>query len=317
MKRCYEEKAFNPEKQKLIDIANRIIAEYAAQGYELTLRQLYYQFVARDIIPNRAEEYEKLGKLIADARLAGLIDWDAIVDRTRNLRAIRHRSHPRDIIRDGMEEFHLWLWEDQPHYVEVWVEKDALVDVVGSVCDPEDVPFFSCRGYVSLSEVHAAARRMALEIRHGKTAHIIHLGDHDPSGLDMTRAITERIKCTFGVPVKVHRVALNMNQVEEYAPPPNPAKMSDSRAAKYVEEHGESSWELDALEPSVLARIIKANIARWRDDNLFENAKAKQERAKKLLQGMHDRWNEVARMVRLPPIAALQQPIQNTDYDAE
>jgi hypothetical protein len=239
------------------------------------------------------------------------------VDRTRNLRAIRHRTHPRDIIRDGMEEFHLWLWEDQPHYVEVWVEKDALVDVVGSVCDPEDVPFFSCRGYVSLSEVHAAARRMALEISHGKTAHIIHLGDHDPSGLDMTRAITERIKRTFGVPVKVHRVALNMNQIDEYAPPPNPAKMSDSRAAKYVEEHGESSWELDALEPSVLARIIKTNIAHWRDDNLFEKAKAKQERAKKLLQGMHDRWNEVSRMVRLPPIAALQKPIQSTDYDEE
>lgn len=316
MKRCFEPKVFSAEKMQLIELANRIIADYTAQGFELTLRQLYYQFVARDVIANRQQEYAKLGDLIADARLAGLIDWDAIVDRTRNLRAIRHRSHPRDIIRDGMEEFHLWLWEDQPHYVEVWVEKDALVDVVGSACDPWDVPFFSCRGYVSLSEMHAAAMRMSVEAQHGKEIHVIHLGDHDPSGLDMTAVIARRLRTTFGVPARIHRVALNMNQIEEYNPPPNPAKMSDSRAAKYVEEHGDSSWELDALEPSVLARIINANIEHWCDMTLFEKAKKKQEAAKSMLQGIHDRWNEVIRMVKLPPIEILQKPIKKDDYDA-
>lgn len=86
----YIEKRFRSETLEIIDQANAIITEYEAQGFDLTLRQLYYQFVARDLIPNTQRDYKRLGSIVNDARLAGLIDWASIVDRTRNLRALGH-----------------------------------------------------------------------------------------------------------------------------------------------------------------------------------------------------------------------------------
>lgn len=73
----YVPKTFKPEKIDLIKKVNNIIGEYEIQGYSLTLRQVYYQLVARDVIPNNERSYKNLGVLINDARLAGLIDWEA------------------------------------------------------------------------------------------------------------------------------------------------------------------------------------------------------------------------------------------------
>lgn len=298
---CYETRTFRPESLKLIEIANYIISRYMAKGYSLTIRQLYYQFVTQNIFKNNERSYNQLQGLCTNARTAGLMDWDAIVDRGRGTRATRHYNHPRDIIAEGRDTFALWKWEDQPHYVEVWVEKQALEDIVASVANPLDVAYLSCKGYLSVSEMHDAALRMKHEIGKGKIAHIIHVGDHDPSGLDMTRDIKERLNNLFGVPIKVHRVALNMPQIEAYNPPPNPAKMTDTRAEDYVERYGDESWELDALEPEVLARIIKANILHWCDLPRWEKKAKREASARDTLAAIYDRWNEVYRLMKEPP----------------
>ena len=160
------------------------IAEYAAQGYDLTLRQLYYQFVSRDLLPNRQSEYKRLGDIINDARLAGLVDWEAIVDRTRNIRALSHWSDPASIVKAAANSFAVDKWADQPKRVEVWIEKDALVGVFEPVCEELDVPLFSCRGYTSQSEVWGAAQRLEKYLMADQEVVILHIGDHDPSGLD-------------------------------------------------------------------------------------------------------------------------------------
>jgi hypothetical protein len=299
MKICYIPKKFSAEKQSVINNANSIIAEYFAQGFNLTLRQLYYQFVARGLIANQSVEYGKLQSLMNDARLAGLVDWDAIVDRTRFLESNAHWNHPRDVVRAAKDSFAYDKWGNQANYVEVWVEKDALKGIVASVCDRWDVPYFSCRGYTSVTALHDAAHRLARRIGNDQEARVIHLGDHDPSGIDMTRDISDRIKTVFGVDrVHVHRVALNMNQVEEYSPPPNPAKLTDSRVEGYISRFGHSSWELDALEPAVLARIIDNNIRHWCDKQLWDATKAREDRAKKTINAIADNWNAVLKTLR-------------------
>lgn len=95
MKIEYQTFNFRNTTLKLIEQANKIIAEYLAEGYELTLRQLYYQFVARGYIANRENEYKKLGSIINDARLAGELDWLAIVDRTRQIKGNSHWEQPK------------------------------------------------------------------------------------------------------------------------------------------------------------------------------------------------------------------------------
>ena len=264
MKTCYVEKRFHGASLALIEKANEIIETYKADGYDLTLRQLYYQFVSRGIIDNRQREYDRLGSVINDARLAGLVDWDSIVDRTREFEQLAHWDSPRDLVQAAAEQYRIDTRETQEHYIEVWVEKDALASVIEHACKPLDVGFLSCRGYVSQSTMWASAERFKNKER-SHTAHIIHLGDHDPSGIDMTRDIQERMKM-FESDVQVERIALTMDQVGEYNPPPNPAKITDSRYEIYANEYGDESWELDALDPSILNQLITAAVRKYTDE---------------------------------------------------
>lgn len=311
---CYTQREFRSESLATIDRANEIIDDYAAQGFDLTLRQLYYQFVSRGLIPNRDTEYKKLGSVINDARLAGLIDWDRIQDRTRNVRSLGHWNSPGDIIESALRSYHVNYWEGQDYRPEVWIEKDALVGVIEPACTDLDVPYFSCRGYTSQSEMWGAAQRLRTYTRAGQIPIILHLGDHDPSGIDMTRDITDRLALfmsggayydpskigkieKYEDPIEVERLALNMDQVTQYDPPPNPAKITDSRAVGYIRIHGNESWELDALEPTVIDTLIRDAIDQYRDRNKWDLVVEREDTHKALLRRASERWVEVAQFL--------------------
>lgn len=287
----YKDIAFQGKSLELIERVNSIIAEYDAQGYELTLRQVYYQLVARGFILNNERSYKNLGELINNGRLAGLIDWYAIVDRTRNLRNNSHWDNPSEVIDSARYSYMLDRWEDQPNYVEVWVEKDALIGIVSQVCKKLDVPHFSCRGYTSQSEMWSAAQRF-LHQSHRESRTIIHLGDHDPSGIDMSRDIQDRLSM-FGADVFVKRVALTMEQIKTFNPPPNPTKLSDARANGYIEEYGHECWELDALEPRIITNLIENEVNALVDMELFRETECKESKDKLDIQKICERYDDV------------------------
>lgn len=284
----YKEIRFQQKSLDLIELVNQVVDEYSAQGYELTLRQVYYQLVARGYIPNNERSYKNVGSLINDGRLAGLIDWHSVTDRTRNLRSESHWDTPADVIASARYSYNLDKWKGQPNYVEVWVEKDALVDIVGQACSPLDTPYFSCRGYTSQSEMWSAAQRFIRQKQRKKRI-IIHLGDH--SGIDMTRDIQERLEM-FGADVFVKRVALTMNQIQTYNPPPNPAKITDSRASKYIDQFGDESWELDALEPKVITDLIKKQVTMYRNDAIYRAVCDKESREKEELKMLEHNYDK-------------------------
>lgn len=290
---CYRQKRFSADRLEKINKANEIIADYQSQGYELTLRQLYYQFVSRDLIPNNQKEYKNLGDIINDARLAGLVDWYAIVDRTRNLRSLGHWTSPESIISACASQYRIDKWETQPYRIEAWVEKDALVGVLENVCNDLDVPFFSCRGYTSQSEMWAAAMRLKAYRNQDQKPLVLHLGDHDPSGIDMTRDIQDRLNEFSEGKIELRRLALNMPQVQQYNPPPNPAKLTDSRCEGYIREHGTESWELDALEPSVISKLIRSEVMAVRDEAKWKAALAEETEQKSQLEKVSDQWETV------------------------
>lgn len=290
-KETYKEIRFQSKSQHLIELVNKIIIEYKQQGYELTLRQVYYQLVARGYIPNSERSYKNLGNLISDGRLAGLIDWRAIVDRTRNLRMNSHWVSPESIVESATYSYKLDRWMDQPNYVEVWVEKDALVGIVDQICDKLDVPYFSCRGYTSQSEMWSAAQRFIRQ-RYRSSRTIIHLGDHDPSGIDMTRDIKERMDL-FEADVKVKRVALTMQQINKYNPPPNPTKLSDARAEEYIRKYGHECWELDALEPEVISNLIETEVHQLENKSITNEVAKRERQDKQRLQKICDHYDTV------------------------
>jgi hypothetical protein len=276
-KQFYVNTRFNTASKKLIALCEDIMRPYIEAGYTLTVRQLYYQLVARDHIPNTERSYKNITRLINDARLAGLIDWDWIEDRTRALKGRSAWTSGRSILQACVDSFHMDMWESQECRVYVVVEKDALAGVVNVPCFRYDVPMLAARGYPSASALRDAVVSYMLPAAvSGQRIKILHLGDHDPSGIDMSRDLEDRITM-FGngtMNLEFRRIALNMDQVEEVNPPENPAKTTDTRFEEYRRLYGESSWELDALNPEYLDELISRNIQQYIDEDAWQARKA-------------------------------------------
>lgn len=253
----YKEWKPRAESLALVEKCNEILDTDLA-GYRVTLRQLYYQLVSRNIVPNTDRAYKNLGNLLTKARLAGLVPWNQIEDRGR-----QPQKHPEfdglsDLTEAAIQSYRLPRWDDQIYYVELWVEKDALASVLLPIANDFHITLMVNKGYSSASAMKTSAERF-IRRGDGKTCVLFYLGDLDPSGEDMVRDIDDRLYL-FNAEVEVKKVALTMAQVEEYDPPPNPTKMTDTRAAKFIAQYGTSSWEVDALHPSVLREVIEAAI---------------------------------------------------------
>ena len=288
----YKEITFKTKTLQQIDRINAIIEEYLDAGYTLTVRQLYYQLVARDIIPNNEKSYKQTTSIVNDARIAGLIDWDAIEDRTRSFEQRSRWNKPQDILTASARQYHTDPWATQEKRLFLVVEKEALVGVFSRVCHEFDVPLLAARGYPSASVVRDFAKR-EIEQSDGKDVVILHFGDHDPSGIDMTRDLEERFEL-FGWngEFTLKRMALNLDQIEELKPPPNPAKTTDARFVKYRQRFGDKSWELDALPPTVLSEMARNEILTHVDARAWDKWASGVEKARKKMLKLVEQWKD-------------------------
>jgi hypothetical protein len=283
MKEQFISKRFSSENQEMIERITEILGDYEGQGYRLSLRQLYYQLVARALIPNSERSYKHIGDLVSNARLAGLIDWDMIEDRGREVVAPPMWKNPAEIVEAAAKQFAIDRWKDQRNYVEVMVEKAALEGVLIPVCRDLGIRFTANRGYSSSSTMYEAGKRLE-GYSEDKRIIILYLGDHDPSGIDMTRDVHERLSMFSWSKIEVRRLALNMDQIETLNPPKNPAKMTDTRANAYIAKFGNSSWELDAIEPTALARLVQKAVRELRDETQWQKALRLEDRMRKELK---------------------------------
>ena len=289
------EHRFAEESLRLLKITDRIMVEYAQDNYTLTLRQLYYQMIARDLFPeawtdpqsktkNNIRNYKKFGDLVNNGRLSGFLDWDYIEDRARETVFPTYWDSPKEMLQYYAERFRFDKWENQPVHFEVMAEKDAVAGILIPECRELQVRFTANRGYASSSLFYEISQRLNRVMREGKRVIILYLGDHDPSGIDMTRDIIDRMNLfTFDSEIEVRRIALNMEQVEQWKPPENPAKDSDSRFENYRKEFGNKSWELDAIEPHTLADLVSQEVFYERDDDLWEEALERENEVKEKL----------------------------------
>ena len=274
-------------KQKLEQVG-KIIEHYAAQGYRLTLRQLYYQLVSQAVIPNKKTEYAKLSKLLVNGRMAGEVDWDAIEDRLRIPKIPYWVRGITDALNDTISQYRLNRMEGQDNYIEVWCEKDALSNVLYRVTEKYHIKLMINRGYSSCTAMHDAFERFDVQVN----PHILYLGDHDPSGLDMVKDIENRLD-DFGVEdLVVRHVAITREQIDEYQPPPNPAKVTDPRARDYIALHGDSSWEVDALNPETLHELLIKEIESLIDHDKYEMILEKEEEDKEKLREFAEGYRE-------------------------
>lgn len=351
MKIKFRDVRLSKSNKEKLELVNSIIEEYQEQGYVLTLRQLYYQLVSRDVIPNKQAEYSKLSTLLKEGRMAGLVDWDAIEDRLRKPYTPASFESPKDIIKAAMQQFCLDRQDGQDNYLECWVEKDALSGVLKRVTSKYHVPILVNRGYSSVSSMYDSFVRFEMALRARQKVKIIYLGDFDPSGIDMIRDIETRISefllgyesqryfpkffheayptkdeqwnyleelnesngfigdrqkdaFTLGDAIEMYNeprriewvkdnfevipIALNKSQVEQYDLPPNPAKTTDPRSKEFIATHGNESWEVDALNPSILNNLLENSIKSFIDIELYNDILVREEEDKVRLKEVLD-----------------------------
>lgn len=323
-KQAYKSVNLRSDSLELVRRCNEIIEEYLAQNLRLTLRQLYYQLVTKNIIRNEEKQYKRLSSIVSDGRLGGLMDWNAIEDRVRQPRMPPEYDNLQDLVDSALYSYRLPRWEGQPNYVELWVEKDALAGVLQPIARRFHVTMMVNRGYSSQSAMYESGNRFIrycikpicedeeLKDCPGSVSRkqvedndwrfvepeddenppvaivrqpiLLYLGDHDPSGEDMVRDVRERLQM-FGVhEIEVYKIALTMDQVQQYNPPPNPAKITDPRAADYIKKYGHESWEVDALPPQVLSKLITENIKEHLDEGMMDEIKEKEKKDKAALK---------------------------------
>lgn len=291
----YIPRNFSEGSLDIIGKAETILEDYAEQGFTVTLRQLYYQFVKNLWLENKQSEYKRLGSILSDARLAGLIDWEHMEDRVRNVDELPNWGEPQDFLSDAPDWYRRDRWDNQEVRPFVMIEKDALAGVIQPTCYQYRVPYLACRGNVSQSELWRLGQRFEQWTSTGQRVVVFHLGDHDPNGMDMTRDNQDRILRFCGeVAVPVERIALNMDQVRRFKLPPNPAKEADSRFGRYVEQYGNKSWELDALSPKFIAELLESHFKKFIDQELWQENREREREEKikitKLLGGVAKNW---------------------------
>ena len=321
MKQAYTKCAIRGPGLELVEALNVVIDDFRAQGFTMTLRQLYYQAIGHDLFPdswidvaynrkeglpddtkNTKKNYKRLGGLVTDARMAGLMDWDMIEDRGREPVSPSEWNSVADILDAAAKQFRLPRRATQPLHVELWVEKDALSGILEPLAREAHAILQINKGYSSSSAMYGAAQRMLADTESlpgggilGMSLHkpvvVLYLGDHDPSGEDMVRDVRERLT-TFGVGgdsclkpsvgLVVKKIGLTLAQVRQYDLPPNPAKVTDSRAQKYVAKYGDRSWELDALTPAVLTDLVRAALSKYTAQSLVDEIKNKEAHQRRL-----------------------------------
>lgn len=308
------DKKFSAAHKQLIKQANAIIEELKKKGYSpLTLRQIHYQFVARDWYENTQQNYKRLGNVLDAARKAGRIDWDAIDDRTRSLRRIPVWNTPESALERIQRSFKLDPWDEQPvkRRIEVWIEKDAALGIVEPTCNALRLPYFSCRGYTSSSGLYAAGKRLAAFRDAGYQTLVLYLGDHDPSGVQMTEVADDRVQMYSKAEIEFRRIALTMEQIEEHNPPPNFVKETDSRTKWYMDQFNtEDCWELDALQPEIVDQLIRGHVEPLIDREAWDKTMTAEAEHRDVLKEIISNWDRT----KLAP--KMQEFIQSV-YDVE
>jgi Histidine kinase-, DNA gyrase B-, and HSP90-like ATPase len=268
----------------LADIVSAV-KEYMDQHLEMsfTIRQLFYQMVARKGYPNSRSSYGHFSKALVEGRLEGEIDYERIIDMSRPeyfndpeeedpLKELNRR------VEDLITSLNVNVWNEQPIYPEVWIEKEALSRVISPVCQKYNVNLIVGRGYSSYTQVAKAIDRFP----EGKKVRVLYLGDHDPSGIHIQEKLASRLDEYAGskgrnLEIEVRRLALTFEQAKSLKLPPSKMKKIGQGSTAYRSMYGSEVWELDALEPSYLLKLVEDAILESMDKEKWEANRKKLE----------------------------------------
>jgi hypothetical protein len=259
-----------------------ILETFEDTGKPVTVRQMFYLLTVRGAVEKEESGYRKAQRQLLALRRAGLVPYNWIADNTRWMRKPTTYAGLGDFFDRAAAYYRQDLWVRSDVYVEVWCEKDALAGVLMPVTREYDVPLMVARGYSSETFAYNAAEAMG---ETGKPCYVYYTGDFDPSGWQIARTL-EGCLLGFGAPVVFERLAVNPEQIQTWALPTRPSKISDTRCKAFFAEFGDGteSVELDAIHPDLLRGLVRDAIEQHIDHGQLEALRREEGAARETLQ---------------------------------
>jgi hypothetical protein len=272
-----------------------------------TVRAVCYQLFNRRLIANMSKaETNRVSTQLRDAREAGTIPWEWIVDETRDPERVSAWENPEQYVTAVQRSYRRDRWIDQPQWVEVWSEKGTIRGTLAPILNDYGVTFRVMHGYGSATAIHAAA----VETQQvGRRLTVFYVGDWDPSGLHMSEVDLPRRLREYDGAIDVQRVALVKDDTALLPSFDAETKRGDPRYGWFADHYGTRCWELDALSPVILRDRIEQAIADVIDGPAWERSNIAEQAEKESLSTILSRWPSISRQAPKysPPDTARQE----------
>jgi hypothetical protein len=254
-----------PESRAIRDAVLELTGEFS----RMTVRQVFYALEVRGVVEKTESGYLKVQRQLLPMRREGLLRWDFITDGTRWQRKPNSWDSAAAYVDSMIRGYRRDLWQGQGVRLEVWLEKDALADLIVDVTTAWDVALMVSRGQSSATFLHSAAQtaRKAWEDR-GLITHIFTLYDHDAGGDRAARAVEEQLpEFAPEAPIRVARLAVTPSQISTWGLPTRPPKKTDPQAKAWGDK---PAVELDAIPPDKLTQLVQAAIVDFVDERQWQ-----------------------------------------------
>jgi hypothetical protein len=259
-----------------------------------TVRQVFYQLVARGTIEKTEAEYQTtVIRLLSEMRLDRTVPWSWIVDESRRTRITQTFDNIADALEDTAKYYRRSALRDCHDYIEIWSEKEALSGIIYDVASEYDVPVVVSKGMPSLTQVYATYENIRRAYIAGKKSYLYQFGDHDPTGCLIPKSLENRLNefCNDGFrlqpPFCVERIALTKEQIEQYRLPTRPTKRDgNTHALKFAGD----SVELDALPSSDLRELVRDCIERHISQSTLDTLREAEASEREILEQLATDW---------------------------
>jgi hypothetical protein len=273
-----------------MDAIREAIVDILDEHSPMTVRQVFYALTVRGVIEKTEAEYKQtVVRLLDQMRWDGDIDWDDISDATRWMHKPRSYNSVEDGIAQTAQLYRRNLWADNDDYVEIWCEKDALAGVIAQVTYQYDVPLMVSRGFSSSTYLRGAADKIT---RIAKPTFVYHFGDHDPSGLwiskQIERGLLRHLEDIGDFDLDdflFEHIAVTPEQIEKWKLPTRPTK-TEANGNRHAKQFKGASVELDAIPVDELHELIYAVISRHLDPHRLRVLRAAEASERKLLEAL-------------------------------
>jgi hypothetical protein len=258
--------------------------EELAEHHPQSVRHVYYRMVVRGLVEKTDAGYDTVQIQLVKMRRAGVIPYDWITDGTRWARRVKTYGSPDAAIAEAARYYRRDIWEQTPVYVECWCESDSIAGVIVDVTVEYTVPLFPAKGFSSIGFLHPSARGLA-HASAGRPAHVLYVGDWDPSGKIIPGKIEAELRA-HAPEAEIHfrRPAVNPDQITAMDLPSRPAKASDSRAKSF----SGAAVEAEAIPVEVMQQIVRDAIEEFIDPHQLRISEIAEQSERELLF----RWAE-------------------------